>query len=533
MNGTQSRDVVIIGAGHNGLVAAAMLAKAGLRPLVLERRDVVGGAAVTETICEGFRGPAVLHAAAPLAGRVARELELERHGLEWLRPAVRVFAPAPDGHSLALYDDAAKTAAGLRGLSARDADAYPAFAETFARLGAALAPLLEMTPPSTEAPTARDLWGLLGLGRRVRALPGRDLHRLFRWGPMAVADLVAEWFESELLRATVAARGIHASFAGPWSAGTSAALLLQAAQDGHATAPAAFAKGSMGAITDALARASRAFGAEIRTGASVRRIVVEGGAATGVVLDDGKQIGALRVVSSADPRRTYLSLVDASWLGPDFVNKMSHYRSAGTVAKVNLAVSRLPRFTALPDAGPDGERLLTGRIHIGPEIDYLERAFDAAKYGEPSERPVLDVTIPSLLDETLAPRGAHVVSILAQFAPYELRSGSWGARREELGDRIVATLAEYAPDLPELVVGRTVLTPLDLEERYGLSGGHVLHGEAALDQLFTFRPLLGWARYRAPVERLYLCGAGTHPGGGIHGVPGANASRAILEDMRS
>jgi phytoene dehydrogenase-like protein len=390
-----------------------------------------------------------------------------------------------------------------------------------------------MTPPATDAPTARDLWGLLGLGRRVRALGGRDLHRLLRWGPMAVADLVAEWFESELLRATIAARGIHASFAGPWSAGTSAALLLQAAHDGHATQPAAFARGSMGAVTEALAKAARANGAEIRTGAGVARIAVKDGAATGVVLDDGEEIPARAVVSSADPRRTFLSLLDAAWLGPDFVAKISHYRSAGTVAKVNLALSRLPRFTALEKAGADGERLLTGRIHIGPDIDYLERAYDAAKYGEPSERPTLDVTIPSILDDTLAPPGAHVVSILAQFAPYTLRSGDWNTRRDELGRRVVATLAEYAPDLPELVVGQSVLTPLDLEERYGLTGGHLLHGEAALDQLFAFRPLLGWARYRSPVARLYLCGAGTHPGGGIHGGPGANASREILRDLRS
>jgi phytoene dehydrogenase-like protein len=535
MSSARVHDVVIVGAGHNGLVAAAYLARAGCKVLVVERRDAVGGTAVTEEIHPGFRGPAVAHTAGPLSARVIGDLELARHGLGWLEPAVRVFAPAPDGRSVTLHHDPRRTAEGLKAWSARDAEAYPAFATCFSRLGATLAPLLTMTPPATDAVSYGEAWQLLKLGRGLRALGKKDFHRILRWAPMAVADLVAEWFETDLLRAVIAARGIHAAFAGPWSAGTSAALLLQAAHDGQATLPASFPRGGMGAVTEALARAARSLGAEIRTGAGVARIAVRDGAATGVVVDGGEEIAARAVVSSADPRHTFLGLVDASCLGPDFIGKMSNYRSVGTVAKLNLALARLPRFRAIEQAGEGsgGDRLLTGRIHIGPGIDYLERAFDAAKYGEPSERPYLDVTIPTLLDPSLAPEGKHVMSIHAQFAPYALRSGDWDARRDELGKRILDTLAEHAPDLPGLVVGQQLLTPLDLERRYGLTGGHLLHGELALDQLFAFRPLIGWARYRSPIARLYLCGAGTHPGGGVTGGPGANASREILKDLRS
>jgi phytoene dehydrogenase-like protein len=284
----------------------------------------------------------------------------------------------------------------------------------------------------------------------------------------------------------------------------------------------------MGAVGEALAKAARSLGAEIRTGASVARIIIKNGAAAGVVLESGEEIAARAVVSSADPRRTFLNLVDAADLGPDFVSKMRNYRAVGTVAKVNLALSRLPAFPAAKDP-----KWLSGRIHIGPDIDYLERAFDAVKYGEMSERPHLDITIPTLLEPGLAPNGAHVMSIHAQFAPYALRKGDWNSRQAELGKRVVETLAAYAPDLPKAIVAQQVLTPLDLEQQFGVSGGHVLHGEAALDQLFAFRPLIGCAQYKTPVSRLYLCGAGTHPGGGITGTPGANASREIRKDLRS
>jgi len=437
-----------------------------------------------------------------------------------------VLAPSLTGPSLAIHDDATRTAAGLRELDAKDAERYPAFAASIARIGAAVSPLLSATPPAIETPSGRDLWNLLKLGMRVRGLGKRDAYRLFRWGPMAVADLAAEWFANELLRATIAARGIHACFAGPWSAGTSAGVILQAALDGHATAPAAFPRGGLGALTAALASAARAFGAEIRTGARVARVLLDQGAAAGVVLESGEPIAARAVVSNADPRRTYLALVDAAALGPDFVGKLRNYRSQGTAAKVNLALSRLPSFVGEPSPA-----LLGGRIHIGPSIDDLERAFDAAKYGDISPRPYLDIAIPSVLDPSLAPAGAHVMSIHVQFAPYAV-GGGWPARKDDLAKVVLDTLGDYAPDLRQSVVAAQVLTPVDLEAEYGLSGGHLWHGEPALDQLFTFRPLIGWAQYRSPIARLYLCGSGTHPGGAVCGASGANASREILKDLR-
>jgi phytoene dehydrogenase-like protein len=526
------RDVVVIGAGHNGLVAACYLARAGYKPLVLERRDVVGGAVVTEEIHAGYRCPALAHTAGPLTPRVARDLALDRHGLETVTPAVRLFAPAPDGRSFRVYDDAKRTASSLAALSAADAKAYPEFAESFARIGRMLEPMLAITPPSIDHPSAADAWSFAKLGKSFRGLPKKDAWRLLRWGPMAVADLAAEWFETELVRAAVAARGIYGAFAGPWSAGTSAALLFQAAMGGSAIAPATTFKGGMGALTRALAEAAKAAGAEIRTGAEVERVTVAGGRAAGVVLAGGEEIAARAVVSNADPRRTLLGLVDPVDLDPTFVLKIQNYRSTGTAAKVNLALSALPKFAAL-DGAADAAEALSGRIHIGPEIDYLERAFDAAKYGEASAEPYLDVTIPSLLDPSLAPKGAHVMSIHVQFAPYALKAGDWETHRDALGDTVVRTLAVYAPGLEDLVVARRVLTPVDIEATYGLTGGHILHGEPSLDQMFAFRPLIGWAQYRTPVAGLYLCGAGTHPGGGVTGAPGANASREILKDLKS
>jgi phytoene dehydrogenase-like protein len=525
--------VVIIGAGHNGLVTAFYLAKAGMRPLVLERREVVGGAVVTEEFHKGFRCSTLAHAAGPLLPRVARGLELGRHGLSLITPEVRVFAPGADGRSLSIYADAARTARELAGLSAHDAGRYAEFEESFARIGRVLAPLLARTPPSVDRPTAGDLWHLGKLGKDFRGLGRRDAYRLLRWGPMAVADLAAEWFETELLRAVVAARGITGAFAGPWSAGTSVPLLLQAAFGGSPVAPASFVRGGMGALTRALADAAREAGAEIRTQASVERVVVRDGAAAGVALEGGEEIEARAVVSNADPRRTFLRLVDPTDLDPDFLTKLRGYRSAGAAAKVNLALAGLPRFDALKETGADAASRLSGRIHVGPDIDYLERAFDAAKYGDYSPSPYMDITIPTLTDPQLAPEGRHVMSVYVQFAPYELKEGDWASRREEFGDAVVKTLSEYAPGLEDLILHRQVITPFDLEETYALTGGHTLHGEMSFDQFFTFRPVIGFAQYRSPIKGLYLCGAGAHPGGGVTGASGANASREILKDLGS
>jgi len=325
----------------------------------------------------------------------------------------------------------------------------------------------------------------------------------------------------------VAARGIFGAFAGPWSAGTSAPLLLQAAFSGSAISPTILVKGGMGALTQALAKAATAAGAEIRTNAEIKSIEVKEDRVAGVVLANDESIPAWTVVSNGDPGVTFTKLLDYAAVTPSFRTRAQNYRAHGVVAMVHLALSSLPQF-----AGIDSDENLSGRIHIGPDIDYLEHAFDAAKYGDFSPEPFMEVTIPTLSDPSLAPSGAHVMSIHAQFAPYKLKNSDWDARREQLGDAIVNALAEYAPNLKELIVGRQVLTPLDLERDFGLTGGHIHHGEMCLDQLFAFRPFIGAAQYRTPVEGLYLCGAGTHPGGGVTGAPGFNASREVIKDLK-
>lgn len=526
----KSYDIIIIGGGHNGLVAACYLAKTGLKTLVLERREIVGGASVTEEIVPGFRCSTLAHSTGPFMPHIARDLNLERHGLEIISPKTRVLALTPDGPSICIYEDTARTIPEIEKVSAKDAKSYPEFERSFARIGKVLAPLVTMTPPAIDNPSAGELFNLGKLGLSFRGLGKKDAYRLLRWGPMAVADLVAEWFETETLRAAVAARGIFGAFAGPWSAGTSTGLLWQAAMHGHAIGSSSFAKGGMGALTQALAKAAQAAGAEIRTSAEVERIETSDNRATKATLKSGEEISARAIVSNADPRTTFLKLVDPVDLDPTFLLKIRNYRASGVSAKINLALSGLPSFSGV---GPDEVSKLSGRIHIGPEIDYLERAFDAAKYGDYSPAPYMDITIPSLTDPTLAPEGAHVMSIYVQYAPYKLKQGDWDSRREEFADTVLDALAVYAPGIKKLIVGRQVITPLDLEHIYGLDGGHIHHGEQSLDQFFAFRPLLGWAQYRTPIKGLYLCGAGTHPGGGVTGGSGANAAREIIKEFKA
>lgn len=526
-----AREIVIIGGGHNALVAAFYLAQKGLKPLVLERRAVVGGAAVTEEFYPGFRCSTVAHAGGPPLSSIVRDMQLAKHGLEKLESPVRLFAPSLDGGALVLDTDPKAAAKRIAGFSQKDAAKYLELHTALEETAAILGEVMSMTPPSIDQPSAEDVWKLLKTGRKLRGLGKKRMMRLLRWGPMAVADFVAEFFETDLLRAAVAARGIFGAAMGPWSAGSTALLLLRAASDPHPVGNSAYPRGGMGALTAAMASAAKQAGAEIRTDAEVERIIVKNGAATGVVLRGGEEIPAKRVVSGADPRQTFLGLLDPVHLPPSFVVKMQHYRSNGTAAKLNLALDALPAFSALKQSS-DGTAALAGRIHIGPGIDYLERAFDDSKYGEFSRAPYLDISIPSILDTSLAPVGKHVMSIHMQFAPYNLKRGDWTQQRDALADAIVKTLADYAPDLPGKILARQILTPKDLEETYGLTGGHPFHGELSLDQIFTMRPLLGWARYRTPVKGLYLCGSGTHPGNGLTGASGANAAREILKDLR-
>src|SRR5579863_1867685 len=527
-------DVVIIGAGHNGLITAFYLARAGLKPLLVERRPVAGGAAATDEFAPGFKCSTLAHSTGPLDPEVVRDLPLDRHGLEIIQPETSVFAPTLDGPALVLYRDAARSAQEIGAFSQKDASQYVEFEGVVGRLVGVVAQLISEAPPSIDQPSATDLWHLVKVGRRFRSLGKKDMLRLLRWGPMPVADLAAEWFDSEILRSLIAARGIFGTFLGPRSPGTSAVLLWRASTDTHPAGAASFVKGGMGALAQALVKAATKAGAELRTDAEVSRIAVKGGTTAGVVLSTGEEIAAKIVISNADPRRTFLRLIDAVHLDPDFVLKMQNYRCVGTVAKVNLALAGLPSFAALKTSGQGSGASagLTGRIVIAPEIDYLERAFDDAKYGNFSRQPFLEVAIPSLTDPTLAPAGQHVMSIYVQYAPFNLKTGDWNSQRDALGDTVIKTLADYAPDLPGLILQRQVITPRDLEDIYGLTGGHIFHGELALDQLFTMRPLLGWARYRTPLAGLYLCGSGTHPGTGLTGVSGRNAAREILSDWK-
>ena len=513
---SQGRDIVIIGGGHNGLVTAFYLAKAGYTPLVLERSAQVGGAAVTDEFHPGFRCSTLAHTAGPILPSILRDMQLEKHGLRLITPDVCVTALSPDGRALSLYQDAGKSAQEIAAFSQKDAAKYSEFEQSLGKIGKVIGDALATTPPDIDSPSRGDLWSMLKTGRAIRKLGRKDMFRLLRWGPMAVADLASEYFETELLRAVIAARGVFGTFLGPWSAGSALVLL------------ASFAAGGMGAVTQAMASAAKAAGVEIRTGAEVIEIRVQNGTATGVLLSTGEEIPAKAVISNADPKRTLLKLTDPTHLSPDFVQKLQHYRGNGTVAKVNLALAGLPKFTALKDgdAGP-----LKGRIHIGNEIDYLERAFDESKYGNFSRQPYLEATIPSLTDPTLAPEGKHVMSIYMQYAPYKVK-GDWEEQRNALGQTVVQTMAQYAPNLPELILTHQIITPRDLEEKYGLTGGQIFHGELALDQFFTMRPLLDWARYRTPIQNLYLCGSGTHPGAGLTGGSGSNAAREILKELK-
>lgn len=525
-------DAIIIGAGHNGLVAATCLARAGLKPLVLERTERIGGCAITAEIAPGFRAPTLAHTAA-IDPAIVGALDLTRHGLQIIKPEAHACAPTLDRRALVLWADTTRAARDAARFSARDGERYPRFLASFARLSRVLRGLNAAHAPSIDDPTIGDLIGLLKGARRFRALGRVDAYRLLRWLPMAVADLASEWFEGEPLRATIVAGGVLGSFLGPRSAGSGAVLLHLGAGEGHPIGTGWFARGGTGAVSAALASAARQAGVVIRTGAEVRAITVTGDTANGIVLADGESIAARCVISSADPKHTLLGLVDPVHLEPAFRRRMRNVRMQGMLAKVNYALSTLPRFAGLASF-EDREQAaaLSGRIRLSRDVDTIERAFDAAKYGRWSEEPWIEMVIPSIADPGLAPAHRHVISAYVQYAPYGLRGGSWDQERERLGDAATRTIAAYAPGFESTVVARQVITPLDLERTYGLTGGHIFHGELALDQLFLTRPLLGWAQYRTPIRSLYLCGSGTRPGTGLDGRSGALAAGTIRRDFR-
>lgn len=522
-------DAVVVGGGHNGLVCGAYLARGGRSVLVLERRHLVGGAAVTEEVWPGFRVSTASYVVGLLAPAIVRELGLRRFGYEVLPIDPAYFMPFPDGRGLLLWEDPRRAAEQIAAFSPRDARAYPEYERDLAAISDVLRPLLLRVPPSVELRSLADLREALVLGRHALR-HRRHLSRLVGLMTLSVADFLDRYFEDDAVKGALAPGGVIGAWGGPMTPGSAYVLLHH--RMGRAAGPRGgwgFVRGGMGALSEAVAAAARAAGAEIRTSAEVAEIRVAGDRAHGVVLADGTEIGARAVVSGVHPTTTFLSLVGRGRLPDDLVRDLERYRTRGSSAKVNLAVGELPDFAAMPgtDPGPQHPEFI-----ISPSIDYLERAWDDAKHGRFSARPMLDCVIPTTKDPSLAPEGAHVLTAFVQYAPYDLAEGTWDAQREALGDRVVDTLAEYAPNLKGSILHRQVLTPLDLERTFGLVGGNIFHGEMTPDQLFSLRPAPQAGSYRTPVRGLYLCGSGTHPGGGVMGAPGHNAARVILRDLR-
>jgi phytoene dehydrogenase-like protein len=522
-----SYDAVVVGAGHNGLVCAAYLARAKRRVLVLERAEEVGGAARTVEIVPGYRGPALLHTVDGLRRSVIRELGLEREGLRILHPDVPAFAPDPDGGGIVLHPDPIRTADELKPRSPPDAEAYPSFDRRVRSVASFMAHVAVATPPEIEGLSLRDALAGLRLGRALRRLGPRAGREVLRVLPMAVADLVGDALETDLLRALVASRGDSLTAMGPWTAGSAAVLLMRSAGGGGVAGSTAYAEGGPGALASALERAARRLGADVRTGAEVVAVTTRDDRATGVTLASGEEISARLVVSAADPKRT-LALIDPEVAGPTLLWRGRNIRTPGAVAKVNLAIDALPEARGVEDPA-----VLGGRVVMASGIDHLERAADDHKYGRVSELPWLELTIPSLTDRTLVPQGGHVLSVFVHTATSRPRAGTWDeAARSRLGDVTINALGSLFPGISDRVVGRRVLAPPDIEREFGVTEGCVLHAEPGLDQFFAWRPLLGHARYRFALPGLYLAGSGAHPGGDITGAPGANAAREILADLR-
>ena len=522
-------DAIIIGAGHNGLVTGSLLAKAGFKILVLEQRDILGGAAATEEVFPGFKINTGADDAGLFHDEIIDELNLADHGLSFHENEVAVFAPQPDGSALTLWRDAAKSTAEINHFSPHDAERYPAFVAEINQHAQALRGMLLLTPPELMERTLSDApaWGKFGLN--LRRMGSKEMMEFMRVLPMPASDYLNEWFESDALKGMLAAPALLGNQLGVRGSGTNFMLLYQHAS-GFLRQRAVV--GGMGQLSAALAAAAEQHGAEICLGTTVDHILVahtQIGAdhATGVVLADGTEIEARVVISNADPRRTFLGLVGPTNLEPRFTHHVRNIIYRGVTAKINLALSSLPQFNGQTDAAQLG-----GRIRISPSMAYLERAYDAAKYGNFSPNPILDMTIPTLLDPALAPEGQHILSITMQYAPYKLAEGDWISRREELGDTVLDTLSRYAPNLQSLVLERQILTPLDWEQMVGLTEGSIHHGQMSLDQLLIMRPVSGWSRYRTPIDNLFLCGAGTHPGGGVTGAPGYNAAREVTKALK-
>jgi phytoene dehydrogenase-like protein len=524
-------DAILIGGGHNGLAAAAYLGRAGLKTLVLERRAVLGGAAVSEHPWPGYTVSTLSYVLSLMPPEVIRELELHRHGLTLYPLSADYYVPFPDGSHLLLTKDAAQARAEISKFSKKDADAWPAFSAYLAKIARLVRPLLLMTPPAVGAKSPGDLLELARFAWKLKGLDVKTTGDFVKVMTLSVAELLEEWFESPQVKAARCVSGAIGTYGGPYTPGTAYVLLHHyiGEVDGQ-MAEWAFVRGGTGAVSEAIAADAREHGADIRTGARVGRILVEAGRATGVALTDGTELRAKAVISNAHPKITFCELVDAKALPPDFVRAIDRYKTRSGTVKVNLALGELPQFVGLKPE--DSMTAARSFIQLCDSMEYLERAFDDAKYGRASAAPYSDGVLPTIVDDSLAPAGKHIMSCFTQYVP---ASWSRAPHREELeayADRVVAGYERFASNLPGAIEHRQVIGPYDMEQEYGLVGGNIMHGDLTLDQLFSWRPVAGYADYRTPIKNLYLCGSGTHPGGGISGINGRNASREILKDLK-
>jgi phytoene dehydrogenase-like protein len=527
-------DAIIIGAGHNGLVTAGYLAAAGRRVVVLEGREIIGGACVTEEIFPGFKFSTTSYLCSLLQQKVIRDLQLEKFGLTIYPKDPAFFSPFPDGRYLIMSSDEGATCAEIAKFSPRDAQRFPEYEIYIDRLARFVEPLLLETPPDITGRGFGDWQKFASLGRRVMKMPAEEMVGHLHVLTQSVKDFLDPWFESEAVKVALATDGVIGTKGGPLTPGTAYVLLHHVMGGvGGKRGLWGFVKGGMGGVTQAMAASACSRGVEIRTGARVARILTKNGRATGVALTGGDEIRARVVASNADPKVTFLKLLDERELPADFHAAIRNFKSEGVSMKINLALDALPDFKCLPGSTLAPHHKTT--IHICPTMEYIERAFDDSKYGRPSARPMLEITIPSTYDSTLAPAGKHVSNIFLQYTPYTLApevAPSWHALKESYADRVMDLIEEYAPGFKSTVLHRQVLSPLDLEETYGLTGGNIFHGEMSADQLFFLRPAPGWAKYRTPIRGLYLCGSGAHPGGGVMGAPGHNAAREIVKDWK-
>jgi phytoene dehydrogenase-like protein len=499
-----------------------------MRVLVLEARELVGGCAVTEEIWPGYRVSTASYLASLMQEKVVRDLELERFGYSVDAKDPAFFSPFPDGRHLFMWQDRAKTIPEIAKFSQHDAAAYPRYEAHLEKLGMVAESVLLTTPPDFPPHAVSDFIEYLKLAGRLRGLSRAEIVGLVKVFTQSAADFLGDWFESEEIKVTLATDGVIGANGGPRSPGT-AYILLHHCMGGVNGIRGlwGFVRGGMGAVSNAIADSARASGVVIRTQAAVEKILVENGGAAGVALVGGEEIRARIVASNLDPRRTFLHLVQEAELPAEFIAGIRRFRSEGTSLKINLALRGLPEFAALPGA-PGPQHRAT--MHLCPSMEYVERAWDDAKYGRPSRNPLIEMTIPTMYDASLAPAGHHIMGIFLQYAPYTLKGSDWDTERDPYTERVIDVIEEYCPNIRDIIVNRQTLTPLDLERRFGLTGGNIFHGEMSLDQMFVLRPLAGWARYRTPIKGLYLCGSGAHPGGGVMGAPGHNAAREILKD---